>query len=115
MVRCYRDEGGKPDRQPEFTQLDIEMSFASRKDIINLIEDLLVHCWPREVETPIEQMVYDDAMSLYGVDKPDLRFDNKIINLTETLENSGFDFIDSKSGQVKFYFSVKLIQLLCRC
>lgn len=103
VARCYRDEGGKPDRQPEFTQLDIEMSFASRKDIINLIEDLLVHCWPRKVETPIEQMVYEDAMSFYGVDKPDLRFENKILNLTETLMNSGFDFIDSKSGNPLFY------------
>jgi len=103
VARCYRDEGGKPDRQPEFTQLDIEMSFASRKDIINLIEDLLVHCWPRQVEMPIERMVYDDAMTLYGVDKPDLRFDNKIINLTETLKNTGFDFIDSKSGDPSFF------------
>ena len=103
VARCYRDEGGKPDRQPEFTQLDIEMSFASRRDIINLIEDLLVHCWPRKVETPIEQMVYEDAMSLFGVDKPDLRFENKIINLTETLKNSGFDFIDSKGGNPLFF------------
>ena len=103
VARCYRDEGGKPDRQPEFTQLDLEMSFASRKDIINLIEDLLVYCWPRKMEMPIEQMVYDDAMTLYGVDKPDLRFDNKIINLTETLKNTGFDFIDSKSGDPSFF------------
>jgi len=103
VARCYRDEGGKPDRQPEFTQLDIEMSFASRKDIINLIEDLLVHCWPRKVKMPIEKLVYDDAMTLYGVDKPDLRFDNKIINLTETLKNTGFDFIDSKSGDPSFF------------
>jgi len=103
VARCYRDEGGKPDRQPEFTQLDIEMSFASRKDIINLIEDLLVQCWPRGVEMPIEKLVYDDAMTLYGVDKPDLRFDNKIINLTETLKNTGFDFIDSKSGDPSFF------------
>jgi len=103
VARCYRDEGGKPDRQPEFTQLDLEMSFASRKDIINLIEDLLVYCWPRKMEMPIEQMVYDDAMTLYGVDKPDLRFDNKINNLTETLKNTGFDFIDSKSGDPSFF------------
>lgn len=103
VARCYRDEGGKPDRQPEFTQLDIEMSFASRRDIINLIEDLLVHCWPRKVQTPIDQMVYEDAMSQYGVDKPDLRFENKILNLTETLMNSGFDFIDSKRGNPLFY------------
>jgi len=103
VARCYRDEGGKPDRQPEFTQLDIEMSFASRKDIINLIEDLLVHCWPRKVKMPIEKLVYDDAMTLYGVDKPDLRFDNKIINLTETLKNTGFDLIDSKSGDPSFF------------
>ena len=74
VARCYRDEGGKPDRQPEFTQLDIEMSFASRKDIINLIEDLLVYCWPRNISMPIEKMDYNDAMNFYGVDKPDLRY-----------------------------------------
>ena len=103
MARCYRDEGGKPDRQPEFTQLDIEMSFASRKDIINLIEDLLVYCWPRNISMPIEKMDYKDAMNFYGVDKPDLRFENKILNLNEILVNTGFEFIDSKSGDPSFF------------
>ena len=55
------------------------MSFASREDIISLVQDLLVHCWPGTLVTPFQQMFYDDAMTLYGVDKPDLRYRNKII------------------------------------
>ena len=104
MARCYRDEGGKPDRQPEFTQLDIEMSFSSREDIINLIQDLLLHCWPEKLNTPFEQMFYEDAMNNYGVDKPDLRFGNKIINLTELFKgDSGFDFIDERINSETFF------------
>merc|ERR1719429_1054343 len=104
VARCYRDEGGKPDRQPEFTQLDIEMSFSSREDIINLIQDLLLHCWPEKLNTPFEQMFYEDAMNNYGVDKPDLRFGNKIINLTELFKgDSGFDFIDQRINSESFF------------
>jgi len=93
VARCYRDEGGKPDRQPEFTQLDIEMSFAGREEIISLIEDLLNFCWPEVLRTPFEQMNYEDAMDNFGVDKPDLRFGNKIQNLNKMFANCGFEFI----------------------
>jgi len=103
LARCYRDEGGKSDRQPEFTQLDIEMSFAGREEIIQLIEDLLVHCWPAELNTPFEQMFYQDAMRDYGVDKPDLRYRNKITNLTNCFHNSGFDFIEEKLSKESFF------------
>ena len=93
IARCYRDEGGKPDRQPEFTQLDIEMSFAGREDIIALIQDLLTYCWPEQLETPFQQMYYKDAMETYGVDKPDLRYESKIKDLTKLFSNCGFEFI----------------------
>ena len=103
IARCYRDEGGKSDRQPEFTQLDIEMSFAGREEIIHLIEDLLVHCWPGELQTPFEQMFYQDAMRDFGVDKPDLRYRNKIINLKNCFRNSGFGFIDEKLNKESYF------------
>merc|ERR1719427_935318 len=102
IARCYRDEGGKPDRQPEFTQLDIEMSFAGREDIVALIEDLLVFCWPDVLCTPFEQMDYKDAMQNYGVDKPDLRFGNKILNLSKLFSDCGFDFITSNVSDKNF-------------
>jgi len=94
VARCYRDEGGKPDRQPEFTQLDIEMSFAGREDILNLIEDLVTFCWPTNINVPMERVTYDEAINKYGTDKPDLRFDNQIINLTDKFRQCGFGVIE---------------------
>ena len=102
VARCYRDEGGKSDRQPEFTQLDIEMSFAGREEIIKLIEDLLVHCWPGDLQAPFEQMFYQDAMRDFGVDKPDLRYRNKIVNLNNCFKNCGVDFIEEKIDNKSF-------------
>ena len=102
VARCYRDEGGKSDRQPEFTQLDIEMSFAGREEIIKLIEDLLVHCWPGDLQAPFEQMFYQDAMRDFGVDKPDLRYRNKIVNLNNCFQNCGLDFISEKINDKSF-------------
>jgi len=102
IARCYRDEGGKPDRQPEFTQLDIEMSFVGREDIMALIEDLLVFCWPEHLITPFQQMYYKDAMRYYGVDKPDLRYENKIEDLTKLFIHCDFDFILKNVGDINF-------------
>jgi len=98
IARCYRDEGGKPDRQPEFTQLDIEMSFASREDIISLIEDLLSYCMPDVLNVPFEQMYYTDAMENYGVDKPDLRYNNKIQKFDSIFKDSGFELMTEFSN-----------------
>merc|ERR1719376_1148154 len=103
IARCYRDEGGRSDRQPEFTQLDIEMSFAGREEIIKLVEDLLVHCWPGQLDTPFEQMFYQDAIRDFGVDKPDLRYRNKIIKLNNCFQNSGFGFIEENLQRESFF------------
>ncbi|XP_035731567.1 aspartate--tRNA ligase, mitochondrial-like isoform X1 [Vespa mandarinia] len=93
IARCYRDEGARHDRQPEFTQLDIEMSFADQKGIMELIENLLKYSWPETITTPFKRLTYDDAMRLYGTDQPDLRilyeiqYLKQIINMTVLEEN----------------------------
>uniref|UniRef100_A0A8C9TJR6 Aspartyl-tRNA synthetase 2, mitochondrial n=1 Tax=Scleropages formosus TaxID=113540 RepID=A0A8C9TJR6_SCLFO len=81
IARCYRDESSKPDRQPEFTQVDIEMSFVDQAGIQALIEGLVQHMWPDEkgsVSTPFPSMTYEEAMRDFGVDKPDTRFGMKV-------------------------------------
>uniref|UniRef100_A0A667YI30 Aspartyl-tRNA synthetase 2, mitochondrial n=1 Tax=Myripristis murdjan TaxID=586833 RepID=A0A667YI30_9TELE len=81
LARCYRDEGSKPDRQPEFTQVDIEMSFVDQSGMMALVEGLLKHSWPEEkgpVKAPFQTMTYEEAMRDYGVDKPDTRFSMKV-------------------------------------
>ncbi|KAK3912173.1 Aspartate--tRNA ligase, mitochondrial [Frankliniella fusca] len=88
IARCYRDETVRHDRQPEFTQLDIELSFVEREDIIKLIEELLKFSWPTSEERPdipFLQMTFHDAMLNYGSDKPDLRFESKICDVTHLL------------------------------
>ncbi|XP_062552357.1 aspartate--tRNA ligase, mitochondrial [Armigeres subalbatus] len=77
IARCYRDETTRPDRQPEFTQLDIELSFTDRENIMNLLEGVLASSWPLSndpLKIPFQRMTYNEAMSRYGVDKPDIRF-----------------------------------------
>lgn len=85
IARCYRDEATRPDRQPEFTQLDIELSFTDRENIMSLIEGVLVNCWPESngtLSTPFQKMTYDEAMEKYGSDKPDLRYEMQLQNVT---------------------------------
>jgi aspartyl-tRNA synthetase len=94
IARCFRDEDFRADRQPEFTQLDIEMSFIDQADILAVAEKLLVRVWKEsvgyDIPTPIAHMTYRDAMDKYGSDKPDLRFDNTLIDLTQFLKETPF-------------------------
>ncbi|MDO5031767.1 aspartate--tRNA ligase [Corynebacterium sp.] len=93
IARCYRDEDFRADRQPEFTQLDVEMSFVDQDDVIALAEEILVELWKLigyEISTPIPRMTYADAMKYYGSDKPDLRFDIKIVECTEFFKDTTF-------------------------
>ncbi|HUZ22217.1 MAG TPA: aspartate--tRNA ligase [Streptosporangiaceae bacterium] len=94
LVRCFRDEDFRADRQPEFTQIDIEMSFITREDVVQIAEDLVARLWSQiagyEVPRPIPQMTYADAMARYGSDKPDLRFGYEITDLTEYFAQTGF-------------------------
>ena len=93
IARCYRDEDFRADRQPEFTQLDVEMSFVDQDDVIALAEEILVALWKLigyEISTPIPRMTYADAIRLYGSDKPDLRFDIQIVECTDFFANTTF-------------------------
>lgn len=93
IARCYRDEDFRADRQPEFTQLDVEMSFVDQDDVIALAEEIVTELWKLigyEIKTPILRMTYADAMKYYGSDKPDLRFDIKIVECTEFFKDTTF-------------------------
>jgi len=93
IARCYRDEDFRADRQPEFTQLDIEMSFVDQDDVIELAEAVLVSLWRligHEIPTPIPRMTYAEAMRRFGTDKPDLRFGLELMNVTEFFNETPF-------------------------
>ncbi len=93
IARCYRDEDFRADRQPEFTQLDIEMSFVDQEDVIELGEAIVSEVWKLkgvELITPFPRITYRDAMDQYGSDKPDLRFDNKIVEVTDFFADTPF-------------------------
>src|SRR5690349_1487535 len=94
IVRCFRDEDLRQDRQPEFTQIDLEMSFVVEEDVWKLVEKMVVSLWKDAIDVdipaPFQRMTYDQAMEDYGVDKPDLRIDLKLGNVTEAAMGSGF-------------------------
>lgn len=93
IARCYRDEDFRADRQPEFTQLDIEMSFVDQDDVIALAEDVLAALWQLigvQITTPIPRMTYADAMRRYGSDKPDLRFGIELVECAEYFTDTPF-------------------------
>lgn len=93
IARCYRDEDFRADRQPEFTQLDIELSFVEQDDVIELGESLIREIWSLigvSLETPFQRMTYADAMARYGSDKPDLRFGQELVECTEYFKDTPF-------------------------
>ncbi len=104
IVRCFRDEDLRADRQPEFTQIDIEMSFIDRDDIMSLMEGLIAHVWKKslaiDVPLPFPRLSYDDCMEIYGLDAPDTRFDLQLKTVTPLFTNSGFKVFGdiAKSG-----------------
>ena len=108
LAKCFRDEDLRADRQPEFTQLDLEMSFVEQEDILNVTEALAKQVFKDvtgiEITENFERMSYDDAMNLYGSDKPDLRFDMKLIDLSKETQNCGFGVFENAikdGGNVK--------------
>jgi len=97
IVKCFRDEDLRADRQPEFTQIDCEMSFVTQEDIINTFEGLAKHLFKTVLNKDlgdVPRITYADAMENYGSDKPDIRFDMKFVDLNEVAQNKGFVVFD---------------------
>jgi aspartyl-tRNA synthetase len=94
IARCFRDEDQRADRQLEFTQIDLEMSFIEREDIYNLIEGLLKRVWKTalgmDIPTPFKRLSFEEAMNRYGIDKPDTRFEMELVDMTEDFRGSTF-------------------------
>jgi aspartyl-tRNA synthetase len=108
IVKCFRDEDLRADRQPEFTQIDMELSFITEAEIITLVEGMIKNLFKAvrgiELQPPFAQMTYDEAMRRYGTDRPDTRFGLELVDLTETLRGCGFKVFQSaieKGGVVK--------------
>ncbi|MCL2139663.1 MAG: aspartate--tRNA ligase, partial [Treponema sp.] len=109
IARCYRDEDARGDRQPEFTQIDIEMSFVDRDDILSMTEGLMIHVFKKtlgiDLPASFQRLTYDEAMEQYGTDKPDLRFEMPLKDFSPYVEACGFqvfkDALAEGTGAVK--------------
>lgn len=107
IARCFRDEDLRADRQPEFTQVDIEMSFVEDDEVMNMMEDVMQEVLPQlgvDISFPLQRMPYKEAMERFGSDCPDLRFDMEIKNLSELVKDCGFKVFSgtvANGGQVK--------------
>jgi len=109
IARCFRDEDQRADRQPEFTQLDLEMSFVDQEDVLGLIERLFIELCRtitphKALSTPFRRLTYTEAIERYGSDKPDLRYDLELVNLGEVLASTPFQVFQGaleRGGQVK--------------
>ena len=108
IARCFRDEDLRADRQPEFTQLDMEMSFVESEDVMEMMECLISYIFKgaldRDLEVPFKRLTWDEAMDRYGSDKPDLRFDMELVDMSEAVKGSDFKVFNAvleDAGQVK--------------
>jgi len=108
IVKCFRDEDLRADRQPEFTQIDMEMSFVGEDDVMEITENMMVNLFrdllEKDLQTPFPRLSYDDAVGRFGLDKPDIRFDLELIDISDIVEKAGFKvFSDAvkKGGIVK--------------
>lgn len=107
IARCFRDEDLRADRQPEFTQIDIEMSFVEQQDVMEINEGFMAYLFDKilnkKLQTPIKKITYDEAMNKYGSDKPDTRFGLELIDLSKELKNTEFKVFSSalETGTIK--------------
>lgn len=116
IAKCFRDEDLRSDRQPEFTQLDMELSFSSEQEIQTLIEQLLQYTFKQtlgiEIKIPFLRMDYSEVVNTYGSDKPDLRFDLKLIDLTDELQSTSLDFINNAKQRHEVVKGIIVDQIL---
>ncbi|OVE81237.1 aspartate--tRNA ligase [bacterium K02(2017)] len=103
IVKCFRDEDLRADRQPEFTQIDLEMSFITQEDVFNLMEGMIVNLWKEtkgiEITTPFEKITYDDCIERFGLDAPDTRFGYELKNATEIFKTTDFKVFNEIANQ----------------
>ncbi|MFP4498281.1 MAG: aspartate--tRNA ligase [Vulcanimicrobiota bacterium] len=103
VARCFRDEDQRADRLPEFTQIDLEMSFVRMDDILSVVENMIAYCFKevldKELNTPFVRMTWQQAMDSYGIDKPDTRFGMKIIDVTDIVKETSFKVLTSVIGK----------------
>ena len=112
IAKCFRDEDLRSDRQPEFTQIDLEMSFVDEDDVMTLTEGLIKKIFKEtkgiDIELPLKRMKYDDAMRLYGSDKPDLRFGMEFCNVKEIFKESSFQVFQNALGEDSSIVCIKV-------
>ena len=112
IAKCFRDEDLRSDRQPEFTQIDLEMSFVDEDDVMSLTEGLIKKIFKEtkgiDIELPLKRMKYDDAMRLYGSDKPDLRFGMELCNVKEIFKDSSFQVFQNALGEDSSIVCIKV-------
>jgi aspartyl-tRNA synthetase len=108
IVKCFRDEDLRADRQPEFTQIDMEMSFVGENDVMDITENMMVALFKDaldvDLNTPFERLSYDDAVGRFGLDKPDIRFALELVDISDIVQNAGFKLfsdVAKKGGIVK--------------
>ena len=114
IVKCFRDEDLRADRQPEFTQIDVEMSFITEEDIMNMMEGLMKAifkaCLDKEITLPLPRLTYADAINRYGKDNPDVRFGMEMVDLTSILKNSGFKLFGEVAASGGIIKAIKVEQ-----
>ncbi len=114
IARCFRDEDLRADRQPEFTQLDLEMSFVNEADVRSVIEKLLAYCFEKvlgkKIEFPLPVYTYDEVFNAYGSDKPDLRFEMKISDVTSVISKINVEFIQKELAKADTKFGALLVK-----
>jgi len=114
IVKCFRDEDLRADRQPEFTQIDVEMSFITEEDIINMMEGLIAsifeNCLGREITLPLPRLTYHEAINRYGKDNPDTRFGMELVDVTPIVQDSGFKLFGEVAATGGIVKAIKLEQ-----
>jgi len=103
LARCYRDESGRADRQPEFTQVDLEMAFSGQQQVMGVVEQMVKHMWKEcldvDMDWPLPRISYADAIRRYGSDKPDTRYDGELCDVSSIIRQSGVKMLQKAAGQ----------------